>query len=158
MIKLVRMKENDFRPWLKRSIKRYAAENVRAGYWRPTEAVVLAQRSFSELLPSGLETKDQFLYVVYDSGQLEKVGFLWFGIKESGSMRLGFIYDILIDRRFRRKGFGRNALLALERIAKKLNTHAILLHMFAHNEGAKDLYEALGYAIKGVHMIKRLEN
>jgi ribosomal protein S18 acetylase RimI-like enzyme len=84
----------------------------------------------------------------------QKVGMIWFFADYSGAK--AFIYDFLIDEPFRRQGLGKQALLALEEKVKALNLNVLALHVFAHNTGARKLYEQLGYAVTNISMSKKL--
>jgi ribosomal protein S18 acetylase RimI-like enzyme len=68
----------------------------------------------------------------------------------------GFIYDLLIHAPFRRRGYGRQAMLALEDKAQELGLASLTLHVFEGNTPARDLYAALGYRPEGSYMIKFL--
>lgn len=69
---------------------------------------------------------------------------------------LAFIYDFLIHEEFHRRGFGKQALLALEAKVKELGIAKIALHVFAHNRAARALYEKTGIEITGIYMTKEL--
>jgi ribosomal protein S18 acetylase RimI-like enzyme len=67
-----------------------------------------------------------------------------------------FIYDIVIEEHLRGKGYGRAALLLLEDVARALGKRRISLHVFAHNDRARRLYEELGYRPTNIVMAKEL--
>jgi ribosomal protein S18 acetylase RimI-like enzyme len=69
---------------------------------------------------------------------------------------LAFVYDFLIYEEFRRRGYGKQAMLALEATVKELGIDKIALHVYAHNRVARVLYEKAGYEITGISMTKKL--
>ena len=82
---------------------------------------------------------------------------VWLAIKKAGDKNFGFIYDFIIDEKFRGKGFGKESLALLEIFAKQLGLSAIKLHVFEHNTSARLLYEKSGFATTGRSMIKNLD-
>ncbi|HSO28244.1 MAG TPA: GNAT family N-acetyltransferase, partial [Anaerolineales bacterium] len=67
-----------------------------------------------------------------------------------------FIYDFVIDEAYRRRGYGRLALLALEDKAREMGIDQIALHVFGHNHAARALYESVGYQVTNLQMAKAL--
>ncbi len=63
---------------------------------------------------------------------------------------------VLGDEEFRRRGYGRQALLTLEAKVKDLGIDKIALHVFAHNRVAQALYESAGFEMTGIYMTKKL--
>ncbi len=82
---------------------------------------------------------------------------LWLAEKMTGHKKSGFIYDFLIDEKFRGKGFGKESLALLEAHAKTLGMTAIKLHVFEHNTHARSLYEKVGFSTTGRSMVKNLD-
>ena len=83
------------------------------------------------------------------------VGMLWFAVEETRPTA-AFIYDFSVGETYRGKGYGREALLALENRAKALGVRSISLHVFGHNRIARALNEKLGYETTNINMTKRL--
>lgn len=59
--------------------------------------------------------------------------------------REGWIGDFAIEPAHRRRGYGREALGALEQLVRADGCSRISLHVLAHNHGARALYEQMGY-------------
>ena len=156
MIELVPMTEKEFEVFLGHSIEDYAEDNVRAGAWSKTEALARSRREHRTLLRDGLRSKYHHLYTIRESDGGEAVGVLWFRANLDSATPSGFIFDIEIDEPHRRKGYGREAMQQLEEIARKMGLRGLELHVFAFNEGARTLYESLGYTVTGLNMSKRL--
>jgi ribosomal protein S18 acetylase RimI-like enzyme len=156
MIQLVPMTEQEYRIFLDRSIREYAEDKVRAGAWSQTEALARSRREHRTLLRDGLRSKYHHLYTIRESDGGEAVGVLWFRANLDSATPSGFIFDIEIDEPHRRKGYGREAMQQLEEIARKMGLRGLELHVFAFNEGARTLYESLGYTVAGLNMSKQL--
>lgn len=157
MLRLIPMTEREFEVYLEQDIRVHARENVRAGYWTEEEALERLRKAHEELLPDGIKTKDHYLFRIQLSESEEKIGVLWLNVRLGIPHPNGFIFDISIDEAQRGKGYGRQAMLALEEIAKGMRLESIGLHVFAHNPTAKRFYESLGYQIIGLNMRKELK-
>lgn len=157
MVQLLPMTEEEFKDFLARDIKEYAEENVKAGYWAETEALEKSRREHEQLLPNGPATKDHYLFtIVSETGN--KVGLIWLRVQLESPVPSGFIFNLYIDEAFRRKGYARQAMLELEKYAEKLGLKKLTLHVFAHNAGARMLYDQLDYKIGSLNMTKELSS
>lgn len=155
MIKLIDMTPKEFDAFLERDIKEYAEENVKAGYWSKTDALKRSRKEHERLLPEGLKTKDHYLFTIETSLD-GRVGMVWLRTDHESPVPSGFIFDLYIDEAFRRKGYARQAMLQLEAKAREFGLKKLGLHVFAHNQGARALYENLGYQVSSLNMIKEL--
>lgn len=154
MIFLQKMSKLNFDNYLLYAINEYAKDKVTSRKWNETEAEKLSRKVFLELLPKGLETKDNFLFnLISDCGQI--VGILWLKSVADGANKL-FIYDFEIHESKRKMGYGRQALAALFEFSKQNDVEQIDLHVFAHNEAAIGLYEKLGFIATDISMSKFL--
>ncbi len=156
MIRLVPMNETDFQAYLAFAIPDYAQEHVQSGRWSAEEALEQAQKQYQQLLPDGLQSKQQYFYSLQDEQQASKVGMLWFALEERGKAPIVFVYDVMIYEQFRRRGYGEQAFRAIESIARELGATNITLHVFGHNIAARAMYEKLGYAPTNIVMTKPL--
>ena len=68
-----------------------------------------------------------------------------------------FIFNFVIDETFRGKGFGKQALFAMEGKLKSMNVESVALHVFGDNTAAQELYKKMGFKITGMNMMKDLE-
>ena len=157
MIEFVPMDESAFQTYLAQAIPEYADENVRAGTWNPGEAEKKARSAYDELLPDGLSTENHYLLAITDSEGETKVGMIWYMVRGSSDSRSAFICDFRIDEAYRRKGYGRRALLHLEDELWQQGVPRIALHVFGENAAARSLYESLGYVSTNIHMAKKLD-
>ena len=150
------MNQAEFEPYSEDAIASYAEENVKSGVWDAVSALSNARKSFQDLLPSGLQTPDNFLYNIVEGTAGKHVGNLWIKILRNSNASTAYIFDLQISPAFRNRGYGRQALLALEQLAMDQGIVSIGLHVFAHNEIAQRLYRAAGYEVSGYRMQKRL--
>jgi ribosomal protein S18 acetylase RimI-like enzyme len=151
------MSEREYELFLEKTIPNYAAENVKAGYWLEEEALEKSRKEHNGLLPDGVNSKGQYLFQIKDIETNEKVGIIWFNARTNLPRPMGFIYNIEMDEAFRRKGYGKQAMLAIEEKARELGLKSIALHVFSHNTVAKSLYEKIGYKVKSMNMSKDLD-
>ena len=152
MVKLELIQQEDFERFLERGIREYAEDHVRNGNWPAEGALERSKKEFEHYLPDGIHSKDQYLYaIIDDSGN--KIGVLWVQVKEQKA----FIYDFVIDQAFRGKGYGNQALMAMDEKLKSMNVESVGLHVFGDNVTAQELYKKMGYQITGIHMKKYLD-
>jgi len=152
MLKLVKMQQEDFEPYHERGIREYADDHVRNGNWTAEESLERSRKEFEQLLPDGVNSRDQFLYSIIEEIDDNKIGLLWVQIKDQKA----FIYDFVIDESFRGKGYGKQALVALDEKLKSMDVQSVGLHVFGDNVTAQELYKKMGYQITGIHMKKVL--
>ena len=156
MVRLIPMTATDFQAYLEEDTERYAQVRVRAGDWQPLEALQKSREEHQQLLPDGLATRNHYLFSIEDEVLGSKVGDIWIAIYDKQLRPVAFVYDFSIDEEFRRQGYGRQALLALEAKVKELGIDKIALHVFAHNRVAQALYEHAGFEVTGIYMAKKL--
>ena len=154
MIRLIPMTESEFDAYLEQTVPEYAAENVRAGYWSEEEAPERARQAYLNLLPQGIKTENNYLFIIQLEESGEKIGMIW--MKHETPRPHGFIFDITLDETQRGKGYGKQAMLVLEKFAKGMGVETIGLHVFTHNTAATKLYQGLGYEVTSQNMVKRL--
>jgi hypothetical protein len=134
MVTLEPMTQETWEAYRIGAIRDYAESKVRTGAWPAEGAVERSEREFSELLPDGVATPGHDVRSIVDeTGAI--VGTLWFGPIDIG---------------------GRQALDALEPLAREQGYDAISLHVFGDNEVARNLYRSSGYVETDVQMRKSL--
>jgi len=152
---LVPMNEQEFEVMNENGVRRYAEENVRAGYWSRSESVNRSIEAHRALLPEGLRTAGHHFFKSVDRETREAVGHIWIKVEE-GDDRKGFIFDLFIKEGQRGKGYGRATMIAAEGEAKSMGLSSLALHVFYFNDIARHLYDSLGYEIKSMNMMKSL--
>jgi ribosomal protein S18 acetylase RimI-like enzyme len=158
MIELIPMSAEEYEVYLEAMAPDYAREHVLAGNW-PEEGSI--ERSFEEMrevyLPQGVKTENNFLFTLVDPEIGEKVGMLWYAINERVNRRQAFVYDVIVDEQFRRRGYAYQAFQEMEALVKAEGVDVIGLHVFGYNTGAKAMYEKLGYEVTDISMKKWLK-
>jgi ribosomal protein S18 acetylase RimI-like enzyme len=152
MVKLEPLQQEDFERFLERGIREYAADHVRNGNWPAEGALERSRQEFDHYLPDGIHSQDQYLYSLVDEFS-NKIGVLWVQVKE----RKAFIFDFVIDEAFRGKGYGKQALIAMDEKLRSMNVESVALHVFGDNIAAQELYKKAGFLITGIHMKKILK-
>ncbi|KEO83966.1 GNAT family N-acetyltransferase [Tumebacillus flagellatus] len=157
MIHLVRMTEEQYKTFFEETVREYAEENVKEGRWTPSESMERATQETKELLPEGIQTNGHFLCSLHHEAA-GVIGTLWYAVKENNHEKSAFIYSIQIYEKFQGKGYGKQALLALETDLASMNVRSIGLHVFGHNKRAYQLYAKLGYLPTSIKMKKLLSS
>jgi len=152
VIQLIPMGEVEFKTYLANAIQDYAQDKIKSGNWHPSEAMQKSEAEYQELLAQGLASKNQYLFSIVDTEIEATVGMIWFALKDARPRPSAFIYDFLIFEEFRRRGYGSQALLAVEEKVRELGLDTVSLHVFGHNIGARALYEKMGYEITNINM------
>ena len=155
-ISLVELDDAPYREYRDHLVRDYAADKVRAGAWSESEAQIRAAKDVDGLLPEGPATQGHFLYSVRDDAAEAEVGTVWFALRDSGVGRYVWIYDIIINESFRRRGYASRTLELVEARAKELGAKSVELHVFGHNQGAQALYEKVGYSVTSITMAKQV--
>lgn len=154
-MKITPMSESEFKVWAPRSRAMYAADKMQANGLTKAEAEKIARDDFERLLPGGLNSRDNFLFSAKGEDQTI-VGYIWFCVRGADDNRRAFICDVIIEKQFRGKGYGKKIMQFAEQEAKKMGLKRIGLHVFSFNETAIRLYQSLGYATTDLVMEKSL--
>jgi|SRR5579859_2602064 len=155
-VHLASMTEQEFEAFLAFSVRDYAAEKVKAGSWLAAEALDKSQAEFKQLLPEGKDSKNNYLFSIFDKDKNIYVGNIWFAVSDRGGPRHAFIYDFRILDEFQGQGYGTQAMLAIEAEVQKRGLDTISLHVFGHNHVARHLYEKVGYQTTDLMMTKHV--
>src|SRR5512139_419294 len=132
-VKLIPIEQADFESFMKHDITAYAEVKVKSGIWRPEGAIEQSRQEHMQLLPDGRQTRGHFIYSVFDDATRQKVGVLWVNVKSDQPHPEAFIYDIEIEEPFRGKGYGRQALTALDELLIGMGVEHVDLHVFGYN-------------------------
>lgn len=156
MIKLVQMDETAFQFFWNQSTRDYAEDKIKAGAWDAETALRQSREAMTRYLPEGLHTDGAYLYSVVEPEGDTQAGYIWFNVTEGRTGREAFIYDIYIFEPFQGKGYGTQALLALDETARGMGVTRIGLHVFGQNTRAYELYQKMGYLVTDITMSKTL--
>ena len=138
--------------WIREANLAYIDDRMRSGESREV-AEENARQSDETNFPGGKPLASHRIFEVLADG--EPVGVLWIAPRIEGSDQW-WVYDIEIDEQHRRRGYARAALELGHSEAKALGATSIGLNVFAFNEGARVLYESLGYEPMSIQLQKQL--
>jgi ribosomal protein S18 acetylase RimI-like enzyme len=157
VIRLVPMTSAQFDVYLQTAVRDYAAAHLKAGDCEPADALPKAQADYDELLPEGIRTVHQHLFMLRDDALARDIGMLWFAFKQGVEPpKAAYLFDLQIDPDLRGKGYGRAALASFEQLARDMGARKIALNVFGWNLPARALYEKAGYQVTGIGMGKAL--
>lgn len=140
-IQFRQMNDDEFNKFMESSISDYAQDLIKSGRCTEETALECSKKEFHDIVPHGRDTVNNFFYTIVNS-ENEDVGVIWY---EKHSETLVFICDFLISEKFRKRGYGKQALLLLENNVKEKGLKKIALHVFEFNKPAISLYNCLGY-------------
>ena len=145
--------ESEYLAWQAETIPAYAADKVASGQWSKSESLELSRKEYQELLPDGLNTKDNYLFAILDL-QSAPVGILWFAVKTRFTAKIAYVCDVKVWPERQREGHAYRAFVALEEEVQRLGLSGIALHVFGHNTGAQALYAKLGFHPTNINLYK----
>ena len=150
MVRLETIQQEDYDRFLEREVREYANDHVRNGNWPADGALERSKKEFEHYLPDGIHTKDQYVWSIVDEDN-RKLGVLWVQVKDQKA----FIFEFVIDEAFRGKGYGKQALTAMDQELRSMHVESVALHVFGDNVSAQELYRKMGFEITGIHMRKQ---
>lgn len=148
-VRLEPMTEDEYKPWRAEAEAHYAQSAAASGQ-SAQDAARNAVDTYARLLPDEFATPDHHFWYAYDGDR--RVGFLWVKVTHNTA----FVHNVAVEPDVRRQGYGRAIMLAAERWCHDNALTRIGLHVFAHNTGARALYEQLGFTETGRNMAKDL--
>ncbi|HEY7667976.1 MAG TPA: GNAT family N-acetyltransferase [Actinomycetota bacterium] len=143
-VRLRPMTRAEFADWSPWAIEDYAREIAEEQHVHPERALQLMRRFLAERLPEGAETAGHRLRIAEADG-VGRVGYLWFGPKETDAGVVCWLYDLWVDEPHRARGYGRAMMHALQDEARAAGFSRIELNVFARNHRAQALYASLGF-------------
>ena len=150
------MTEAEFPAYRERLLEGYAADIARARGLPADTALRLATQQTDELLPHGVRTSGQLLFIAVDDAG-GPAGLLWLATHSPDGAQVGWIYAIEVDEAKRGKGYGRELMLLAEAECRRRGLTTLRLNVFGPNVVARQLYESLGYEVTSQNMAKRLD-
>ncbi|WP_372712863.1 GNAT family N-acetyltransferase [Ilyobacter sp.] len=151
MLKLVKMKNEEYDVIKGKLISDYAKEKVRVGHWQEDEAIELSKETLEKILKDGVDTSNHHIMNAYEDEE-KKVGFIWFNIFNKSV----FVNALCIYDEFKGKDYEIKIVEALEEKSYDYAAKKINLHSFGYNEGAIAAYRKMGYEITDVYMNKKI--
>ncbi len=149
-ITLQQMTSSEYDSFKVSTVKSFAAGNVTAGTWKQSGAENKAEAMLKQLLPDGNVTAGHRFYTI--TTDQENLGTLWVFVQGSSA----FLFDIMLDKRFRGVGYGRQTMTVMEKMLADEGIREVELHVFGHNAPARALYQKIGYLETDITMKKKL--
>jgi RimJ/RimL family protein N-acetyltransferase len=155
-VKMVLNKMNieESNQFLNETIQDLAEANVICGEWEKSESLEKSKEHFKKQFPNGIINDNNYLYSILNK-KFEIVGKIWMMINKN---RIAWLQNIKIGEKYRRKGYGKAAVLELLKIAKNLGIQKVGLHVFGYNKEALQFYNSLGFTTKNVMMEKNMND
>ena len=139
-LELRRMTDSEFDDFLAGNGEEYAGELVAAGMTEEA-AARQSREQMAQLLPEGADSPGMHFFTAW-VGEAP-VGSLWLCTLDT----MAFVYDVVVREDQRRKGYGA-AIMNAAALWIRAEGHPVLgLNVFAHNPGARALYDRLGYQV-----------
>ncbi len=143
-----------FAAYLERNLNRLSVDKAAVEGTTVAEAMTAASQQIARLLPEGPHTPGHEVRAIHVQ-DVGPVGEVWWHLDASRTE--GFLYDIYIEPQYRRQGYGRAAIMAVERELRRRGCRQLWLNVFALNQEALRFYYRLGYHVCTMHLAKRLD-
>ena len=160
-VKLRKMTLQEFDIFYEHSTTDYAKDLMKDTDITFEIALSQAKVEFVEMLPDGLDTKDNSLMVIECSAEVKTVGVLWYLYEVTDGVNQVFLSDFIIKRDERRKGYATATMNELEKDAIECGCTESVLYVSKDNIPGINLYIKCGYSAfrqlaGGMYMKKRL--
>ncbi|MDE1464865.1 GNAT family N-acetyltransferase [Spartinivicinus poritis] len=153
MVTLRPMIQHEFADFLTNEIKGYAEWITHAYKLPPERALATAKEQLSYKYKDGIDTKNQYIFIVENSNQ-QKIGIVAYSIQIEDQS--AWIDVIEIEKAHRQQGYGKHVLDLVETRLKQHDINHIVLHVYKENEIAQSLYKKQGYRVISHIMTKQL--
>ena len=134
------MAGEEFAAFMAVMVDDYAATLADAGL-SAEEAQQRSTEQTGQLIPQGQDSPGMEFFTGWVGA--EPVGRLWLNVDQP----MAFVYDVEVLEEQRRKGYGAGLMNAAAAWSRDHGHPAIGLNVFAHNPGARALYDRLGYRV-----------
>jgi GNAT superfamily N-acetyltransferase len=139
-VELRPMTPEQFEVFVSRQTDSYADTLAEAGL-SPEAAAERSRTQMAALLPSGQDSPGMEFFHGWVGDTV--VGLIWLSVDQP----MAFVYDVEVEESQRRQGYGA-AIMNAAALWSREHGHPVLgLNVFAHNSGARALYEKLGYQV-----------
>jgi mycothiol synthase len=145
----------EYETWTAAAVAGYAAGIAASGALPAGAAAEKARRDHEWALPHGLDTPGHLIFRLMVGSQA--MGWLWLAIPgPEGDPDMAWVYTVEVDKAFRGRGYGREAMLLAEAEARSRGMRSLGLNVHGHNAVARSLYTSLGYEVMAQQMKKPL--
>jgi ribosomal protein S18 acetylase RimI-like enzyme len=123
-------------------IKRFTQALVNTGVDKSQASNIAEEKVIGQCFPGRKNHAHQLVFHLCH--RQANIGWLWLSIQGKHEIRIA---DIFIEESERRKGFAKEAMIAVEKLAQEKDMTTISLNVFEDNVHAKLLYINLGYKV-----------
>lgn len=145
-IRLRKMTLQEYNTFYNYSINNHANELMKEINISLDVALCQTEAEVKEMLPDGLDTKDNSLMVVEDISDSRNIGFIWYLYELTDDIPQVFLSDFVIKEQERQKGYATAALNEMEKTAITCGCKESVLFVAKENIPAQKLYAKCGYA------------
>jgi ribosomal protein S18 acetylase RimI-like enzyme len=134
--------------FIEEAVADYAVQQIREAGWPPDEAEARARKALVPELERDWQRADSEGHRLWTvlNGDGACVGWLWVTPPRSDTPPESvFLEQIMVREAFRRQGYGRAMMAALEQKLAGEAVPEVYLHVFDANEPARRLYASAGY-------------
>ncbi len=148
------MSQEEFSKYSEPQLESYARDIAR-NFKRPIDQVrIEAKEQVNRILKDGLSTQGHFLFNAIEKKTGKTIGHIWYDVEKD--KKRAFLYDILIHKLYRGKGYGKKTLELLEAKVRDMGIKQLGLHVFGDNQVAIGLYKRQDYYTTSFNMQKDL--
>lgn len=158
-MELTEMTEEEYACFYSSSLHHHVSELMEQENLSQETAEAEAKKELAEMLPEGRNTADNCLMSIKEGSRI--IGYIWTMYECCDGIKQAFVCDFYIEEADRRKGFGTQALLQAENLAREQSCRESVLFVANGNGAAEALYRKSGYGVRephsyGKYMVKTL--
>lgn len=154
MVQLEEMTEPAFNAFLDRRATA-KAQALTAHHGVPAaEALAAARKSLATRFPHGPTSAGQLLLSITDRANGTMLGEIWLTVDRDDSRCRGELHDFTVYDRFRRQGYGRQAMAALAAHAHAKGLASVRVWVAPTDAGAQVFGQKCGFRVVGAFMSK----
>ena len=144
-VMLRKMTCEEFEVFYREGIEAYTRELAEELHMTYQNANQQAIQEFTDILPDGLQTENNFPMAIVEANGGETVGFVCVLHKGEQDKKMGYIYNFFVFEGKRRKGYATETLKMVEKKAMEAGCLVSILFVKDSNHGARALYHKCGY-------------
>ena len=142
---LRKMTREEFEVFYREGIEQLTQELIEEFHFAYQDANKQAIKEFTDILPHGLQTENNFPMAIVEENSGDTVGLICVIHKGENDNKMSYIYSLSICEEKRRKGYASTALNLSEKKAAEAGCLVSVLFVKDSNNGARALYRKCGY-------------
>lgn len=144
-VRFRKMNAQEFESYCEYSTNDYAKDLMKSSNISFEEALAQARKEFKNMLPEGINTKDNSVMIIEDLLDGKAAGLIWYLYELFDGAKQVFLSDFMIYEEARRKGYATAALAEMERNAMEDGCTQSIIYVWKHNLPGVNLYTKCGY-------------